>query len=53
MLFARLDINEIMKEVEKIREAQRAEYEKENGIQQADEQSAKEDPAKKVKMRSL
>lgn len=48
MLFARLDINEIMKEVEKIREAQRAEYEKENGIQQADEQSAKEDPAKKV-----
>ncbi len=32
MLFARLDINEIMKEVEKIREAQKAEYEKENGI---------------------
>ena len=32
MLFARLDVNEIMTEVEKIREAQKAEYEKENGI---------------------
>ncbi len=32
MLFARLDVNEIMAEVEKIREAQKAEYEKENGI---------------------
>ena len=32
MLFARLDVNEIMAEVEKIRAAQKAEYEKENGI---------------------
>ena len=32
MLFARLDLNEIMKEVEKIREAQKAEYERENGV---------------------
>ncbi|MCR5507095.1 MAG: methionine--tRNA ligase [Lachnospiraceae bacterium] len=32
MLFARLDLNEIMKEVEKIRDAQKAEYERENGI---------------------
>ena len=36
MLFARLDINEIMKEVEKIREAQKAEYERENGISTED-----------------
>ncbi|MCR5419944.1 MAG: methionine--tRNA ligase [Lachnospiraceae bacterium] len=46
MLFARLDINEIMKEVEKIREIQKAEYEKENGIQQINEQSAKVDSVK-------
>ena len=32
MLFARLDVNEIMAEVEKIRAAQKAEYERENGI---------------------
>ncbi len=32
MLFARLDLKEIMAEVDKIREAQKAEYEKENGI---------------------
>jgi len=32
MLFARLDVNEILAEVDKIREAQKAEYEKENGI---------------------
>jgi len=33
MLFARLDVNEILEKVEKIREAQKAEYEKENGIE--------------------
>ena len=32
MLFARLDVNEIMAEVDKIRAAQKAEYERENGI---------------------
>ena len=32
MLFARLDVKVIMEEVEKIRKAQKAEYEKENGI---------------------
>jgi methionyl-tRNA synthetase len=32
VLFARLDVNEIMAEVEKIRAAQKAEYERENGI---------------------
>ncbi len=32
VLFARLDLNEVMAEVEKIRAAQKAEYEKENGI---------------------
>ena len=31
-LFARLDTDEVMKEVEKIRMAQKAEYERENGI---------------------
>ena len=41
MLFARLDVNEIMAEVEKIREAQKAEYEKENGISSEDK---KEEP---------
>ncbi|MCR5001137.1 MAG: methionine--tRNA ligase [Lachnospiraceae bacterium] len=32
MLFARLDVNEIIAEVDKIRAAQKAEYERENGI---------------------
>ncbi|MBR6485661.1 MAG: methionine--tRNA ligase [Lachnospiraceae bacterium] len=32
ILFARLDVKEIMEEVEKIRAAQKAEYERENGI---------------------
>lgn len=32
MLFARLDLNEIMAKVEEIRAAQKAEYERENGI---------------------
>jgi methionyl-tRNA synthetase len=32
ILFARLDVNEIMEKVEAIRAAQKAEYEKENGI---------------------
>ena len=41
MLFARLDVNEIMTEVGKIREAQKAEYEKENGISSEDN---KEEP---------
>ena len=39
-LFARLDIKVIMEEVEKIRAAQKAEYEKENGIKPEDEDSA-------------
>ena len=37
MLFARLDLEQVMSEVEKIREAQRAEYERENGIASDDE----------------
>ena len=41
MLFARLDVNEILTEVDKIREAQKAEYEKENGISSEDK---KEEP---------
>lgn len=41
MLFARLDVNEILTEVDKIREAQKAEYEKENGINSEDK---KEEP---------
>ncbi|MCR5357361.1 MAG: methionine--tRNA ligase [Lachnospiraceae bacterium] len=36
-LFARLDVNEIMAEVEKIRAAQKAEYEKEAGISEGEE----------------
>lgn len=36
MLFARLDVNEIMAEVEKIRAAQKAEYERENGMTNED-----------------
>ena len=40
MLFARLDVKEIMAEVEKIRAAQKAEYEKENGITAGQDSSA-------------
>ena len=36
ILFARLDVNEIMEKVEVIRAAQKAEYEKENGITPAE-----------------
>ena len=36
ILFARLDVNEIMEKVEAIRAAQKAEYEKENGITPAE-----------------
>ncbi|MBQ7481773.1 MAG: methionine--tRNA ligase [Lachnospiraceae bacterium] len=38
MLFARLDLNEIMKKVEEIRAAQKAEYERENGISPEDKE---------------
>ena len=38
MLFARLDLGEVMAKVEKIREAQKAEYERENGIVSDDSQ---------------
>lgn len=41
ILFARLDSNEIMEKVEKIREAQRAEYERENGITPEEDNSIK------------
>ncbi|MCR4807926.1 MAG: methionine--tRNA ligase [Lachnospiraceae bacterium] len=37
ILFARLDVNEIMEEVEKIRQAQREEYERENGVVKEEE----------------
>ena len=39
VLFARLDVNEIMAEVEKIRAAQKAEYERENGISSNDSEA--------------
>ena len=38
ILFARLDIKDVMEKVEKIREAQKAEYEKENGIAPAEDE---------------
>ena len=38
ILFARLDIKDVMDKVEKIREAQKAEYEKENGIAPAEDE---------------
>ena len=38
MLFARLDVNEIMTQVEEIRASQKAEYEKENGITSEEKQ---------------
>ncbi|MCR5235150.1 MAG: methionine--tRNA ligase [Lachnospiraceae bacterium] len=47
MLFARLDMKEIMAEVDRIREAQKAEYEKENGIDPS--LSENSDPSSKDK----
>ena len=38
ILFARLDLKEVMVKVEEIQAAQRAEYERENGIQSVDEE---------------
>ncbi|MCR5635408.1 MAG: methionine--tRNA ligase [Lachnospiraceae bacterium] len=38
ILFARLDIKDVMEKVEKIREAQKTEYEKENGIAPAEDE---------------
>lgn len=42
MLFARLKIEDVMAEVEKIQAAQRAEYERENGITSSDEETGME-----------
>ena len=47
ILFARLDMKEIMAEVDRIREAQKAEYEKENGIDPS--LSENSDPSSKDK----
>ena len=43
MLFARLKLEDVMAEVEKIQAAQRAEYERENGISTSEDESAKEE----------
>ena len=39
ILFARLDVKDVMEKVEKIREAQKAEYEKENGIVSSEDEA--------------